>query len=55
MKHKVVIVVNSDAHISSLVGEFGYAEDMLTELNFPKELIINLNPENFLDLIDYTE
>jgi len=55
MKHKVVIVVNSDAHISSLVGGFGYAEEMLTELNFPKELIINLNPEKFLELINYTE
>lgn len=54
MKHEVTIVVNSDAHIASLVGEFGYAEEMLTELNFPKELIINLNPERFLDLIGFT-
>ena len=55
MKHQVSIVVNSDAHISSLIGEFTYAEEILTELNFPKDLIINLYPEKFLDLIGFTE
>ena len=54
MKHKVMIVVNSDAHISNLVGEFGFAKKILTELNFPKELIMNLYPEKFLELIDFT-
>lgn len=55
MKHKVSIVVSSDAHISSLVGEFGYAEEILTELNFPEDLIINLKPQKFLSLINFAE
>ena len=55
MKHKVTIIVNSDAHISSSVGDFAYAEEILTELKFPEDLIINLFPEKFLELINFTE
>lgn len=55
MEKQVPIIVNSDAHISMDVGEFGYAKEVLTELNFPKELIINLYPERFLEIIKFTE
>lgn len=39
------IVVNSDAHICYEVGEVKRACDMLSDINFPEELIINRNLE----------
>ncbi|MCX7714674.1 MAG: phosphatase [Clostridia bacterium] len=37
----VGIVVNSDAHICFDVGEFGSAKQMLSEIDFPEELVMN--------------
>lgn len=45
MRHKVPIVVNSDAHSEFNVANFGNALHMLEELNFPEELIINSSVE----------
>ena len=42
-KHNVPIVVNSDAHFSSLVGNFNSALMLLKEVDFPEELIVNAN------------
>lgn len=39
------IVVDSDAHSDTHVGEFGYARELLEELSFPEELILNRSPE----------
>ncbi len=54
-KHEVDIILGSDAHISPLVGEFGYAMEILTEMDFPEELVINCYPEKFLELIGFTK
>lgn len=40
-KHNLPIVVDSDAHSEFEVGQCDLALDMLKEINFPKELIIN--------------
>lgn len=40
-KHGVPIVVDSDAHFESYVGDFGNALRMLREIDFPEELILN--------------
>ena len=40
-KHGVRIVVNSDAHHHSKIGEHSRAIQMLEEINFPHELILN--------------
>lgn len=40
-KHSVSIVVNSDSHSDVQVGEFYEALEMLEELDFPPELIVN--------------
>lgn len=42
------IVVGSDAHTPFDVGNFDKATNMLSEINFPEELIVNLTPERFL-------
>lgn len=46
------IVVNSDAHFMSQVGEVGKAVEMLEEIDFPEELIMNLNAEKFIRYIE---
>ena len=35
------IVVNSDAHVDQLVGNHGYAYQLIQELGFPEELVVN--------------
>lgn len=40
-KHKAKIILGSDAHFSSAVGEFSYCIELLKEVNFPEDLIIN--------------
>ena len=44
-KYKVPVIMNSDAHFTTAVGEQGRAEALLKELNFPEELIANYHPE----------
>lgn len=55
MEENLPVILSSDAHISSDVGNIEYILPILTKLNFPNELIINLYPEKFLELIDYKE
>ena len=42
-KERIPIVVSSDAHFHQLVGKAPIAEQLLNELNFPQELIANLD------------
>ncbi len=45
------IVVGSDAHTPFDVGSFGKAAEMLEEIDFPEELIMNTTPEKFLSYL----
>ena len=47
-KYKAPIVVNSDAHFMGEIGIVPKAVAMLEEMNFPEELIMNLNAERFI-------
>lgn len=47
----VYVVVGSDAHCSYNVGNFEEAVSMLDAINFPTELIANLNLEKFLNVL----
>ncbi|MEF9893135.1 phosphatase [Anaerorhabdus sp.] len=40
-----MVVLDSDAHISFDVGKINYAEELVKECDFPKELILNYNEE----------
>jgi len=51
MKYNVKVIVNSDAHFSSYVGDFDNALDVIRSVEFPEDLIINLRPENFIDFL----
>ena len=41
MEYEAPIIVNSDAHDPSWVGEFSLAEELLKEISFPDSLILN--------------
>ena len=45
------IILGSDAHTCYAIGDFTEAEELLVELNFPRELIVNESLEN-LSLIE---
>lgn len=43
----VGVAVSSDAHISTAIGRFPSMEQMLEEIRFPEELIVNRGRESF--------
>ncbi|MBQ2971435.1 MAG: phosphatase [Ruminococcus sp.] len=45
-KHSARVVVDTDAHFASSVGEFSHALQLLSEVDFPKELVVNSSIEN---------
>ena len=47
-KYEQPIVVNSDAHFVTAVGNHQYAEQILKEVQFPQELVLNTSVEQFL-------
>ena len=47
-KYNAKLIINSDAHFCTLIGEFTEAIDMLESINFPEELIVNKDPNEFL-------
>lgn len=50
-KHKTSIVVNSDAHFFTAIGDFKPAEELLIETGFPEKLIFNTSEERVLEYI----
>ena len=41
------MIVDSDAHMDSLVGSHQYVQKILEELQFPEELVVNRSVEVF--------
>lgn len=50
-KHKTSIVVSSDAHFYTAIGDFKPAEELLTETGFPEELIFNIDEGRILEYL----
>lgn len=46
-KYEQPIVVNSDAHFVTAVGNHQYAEQLLKEVQFPEQLVVNNSVEQF--------
>lgn len=46
-KHGVNVIINSDAHFCTQIGVFNSALNMLKEIDFPEELIINADKNRF--------
>ena len=47
-KHGAKITVSSDSHFWDTIGDFDDAISLLTELDFPEELIVNRNEESLM-------
>ena len=52
VKYGTRIIVNSDAHFYTHIGQFELAGTLLTETGFPDELVINTSEERFLGYIE---
>ncbi|MGN1115017.1 MAG: phosphatase [Candidatus Ornithomonoglobus sp.] len=46
-KHEVGVVVSSDAHMFTDIGDYTHALGLLEEVDFPEELIMNTSYEKF--------
>ncbi len=51
-KYNVPILLGTDSHICYTIGRFERALELIREVNFPEELILNTNPENIKKLIN---
>lgn len=49
----VPVIIGSDAHFYSLVGKHNFAEQLMQEIDFPKELVMNFYPEKIKEYINY--
>lgn len=54
-RYKASIIINSDAHIEADVGNHVYAQELLNELSFPQELIVNSSIDRLLPYIPKLE
>ncbi len=46
-KYRVPVIVDSDAHFALSIGRFSAAVEMLEEIEFPEELVINADSDRF--------
>ncbi len=44
-EYRVPVIMGSDAHFDTLIGEFSMAKKLLEEVDFPKELVLNRSVE----------
>lgn len=51
-QYRVPVVVSSDAHVAAQVGEFDTALQMLKEIDFPEELILNSSIDRLVNYIN---
>lgn len=54
MEYGVPVIVSSDAHDPSWVGEFSLAKELLQDIRFDENLILNMEPQKFADFIGYS-
>ena len=47
MQYKVPVLMGSDAHIKYEIGDVSYCQELLEELHFPDELVVNYNKDLF--------
>ena len=50
-KYEVPVVVGTDAHFATKVGKVDLAMDMLKSIDFPEELILNMDADRFFNYL----
>ena len=48
MEEGISVVLGSDAHFYTGIGDFAHAQAILKEVGFPEELVLNTDPQRFL-------
>lgn len=51
-KEEVKVICGSDAHIAFDIGNFDLCKEVLKEVGFPEELVMNHSPEKFMEYIN---
>lgn len=51
-KHGVPVVVGTDAHFATKIGKIDLAMEMLNDIGFPEELILNLDENRFYQYLN---
>ncbi len=52
LRHGASVILGTDSHICSSVGDFTQAEQLLREMDFPEELIINTDPARVGEVVN---
>lgn len=50
-KYDMTILISSDAHVATDICRYDFVYDVLNEVNFPEELIINTSVDKFKNKI----
>ncbi len=53
-EYEAPVIINSDAHVDTGVGEHSLAWELLREEQFPEELVVNCDLTKFFDYVNYT-
>lgn len=51
-KYEVPVVVSADAHFALEIGRVQQSLDMLDEIGFPEQLVLNIDKQRFLETIE---
>ncbi len=54
MKYEQPVIMGTDSHMCFAIGKFVETEQLMRELDFPTELVLNYDPENIHKLINIT-
>lgn len=54
-KQDFPIIIGSDAHYHTAIGDFSRAEKLLEETDFPFELVLNYNKDKFKEFINFVK
>ncbi|MDE6517186.1 MAG: phosphatase [Acetatifactor sp.] len=52
LRYGASVILGTDSHICSLVGDFTQADQLIKEMDFPQELIINTNPARIKEVVN---
>lgn len=52
VKHNVKVILGSDSHYASYVGDFGHAKAFLEAVQFPEDLVLNTKLENLRHVLN---
>lgn len=52
MRYEASVILGTDSHISSAIGDFTQADQLIREMDFPQELIINTDPARIGEVIN---